>query len=195
MVTNNTTILEALSGCQTAACFAKRRQEEVTSVHRQIPQSSNRVDAYILWERLFDIVNLYKARRQTLCLRLPLPGSLGLVEYYRVISSPELPVRLSVTPPSELVSQEERLMQVSVNIDPSFVGFRDPRDPRMFRPAVQGSIRWQQHYTIAFSGWPDQIQVHLGAILPQPPPTELKTLVPLILNNFPILFKMHLQRE
>ena len=85
MVTNNTTILEALSGCQTAACFAKRRQEEVTSVHRQIPQSSNRVDAYILWERLFDIVNLYKARRQTLCLRLPLPESLGLVECYQVL--------------------------------------------------------------------------------------------------------------
>jgi hypothetical protein len=83
-------------------------------------------------------------------------------------------------------------MQVIVNIDPSFVGFRDPR---MFRLAVQGSIRWQQHHTIAFSGWPDHIQVHLGAILPQPPPTELKTLVPLILNNFPILFKMHLQRE
>jgi hypothetical protein len=77
-------------------------------------------------------------------------------------------------------------MQVIVNIDPSFVGFRDPR---MFRLAVQ------QHHTIAFSGWPDHIQVHLGAILPQPPPTELKTLVPLILNNFPILFKMHLQRE
>lgn len=62
-------------------------------------------------------------------------------------------------------------MQVIVNIDPSFVGFRDPR---MFRLAVQGSIRWQQHHTIAFPGWPDHIQVHLGAILPQPPPPNLR---------------------
>jgi hypothetical protein len=32
-------------------------------------------------------------------------------------------------------------MRVIVNINLGFVGFRDPRDPRMFRPAVQGSIR------------------------------------------------------
>jgi hypothetical protein len=33
-----------------------------------------------------------------------------------------------------------------------------------------------------------------GAILLHPPSTEPKALVPLILNKFPILFKMHLQR-
>ena len=81
-------------------------------------------------------------------------------------------------------------MRVIANINPKVVGFRHPRMPS---PAAQRSIRRQyRHTTISFRMARPDLSPQSRWVLPQQHPPALEPLVPMILNNFLILFHVHL---
>jgi len=130
-----------------------------------------------------------QASSTALCSCLPSPSTGRFVEGYRATSSSALPDRLALTSSSECL-----LKWVPHASDcecrSKVVDSRHPRTPSL---AVQGSIGRQHRHTITSSRMarPD-LSPQSRRILPQSHSPELGPLVPLILNNFPILCELHL---